>query len=747
MVAHNPLHGSGRAALLHPALALGNNAKALPGIRMTNVSLRDPASHSALHLSPGDTGFLATALKHPPPEPSHGHAKVTDRHRIHRHRVIAHISENHRAHILPHCGNRRVHASPEFGFDFLEFALPSLAHRLPQHHKSSLTGLRAAVSETQKVKGLGFSFASALPVLFCMPAKLDQARLLGMKFQSKAPKPLHKLAQKSLPVLSVLKSNNEVIGKPHHNHISLCLKFSPLLYPQIKHIVQIEVGQKRTDASALYRPHLSVDVLALLQHSHLEPLLDQPYDAPIRHAVLDKFHQPSVVESVKETADVGIEHPVHLSLRNPNAERIQRLMRTSCWSKTVGKSHKVLFVKSTKHFGRGALNNFIFQHEHSERTKLLWLASLGNIGPTHRLRSVRSSFDLLRKGQKSSLKPLLVLPPRCAVDAWGCLSLQSKVGPPKSLNVVNMMQQSREPLPSIPPCCLTYPLKRAGHAHPALSPEHVTLGRPPLGQPPSLHRLLSFRLGLVRRLRRYYGSVRLPVAVHHRGASLDFPMRSVLPTDRHGISRLPLKVLACMHRVLDRARSKSISRYRRFQSCLPLRSRASAPRSGHRLRDGGSISRLNTWPARTPVNASPSSLQTKVHDSETVWIATPSLYETFIHNTLPTFTGASDGLNDLKIEGIRREQLFRRKLLLGQSLLVEVGRQRLDYMAILFQTVAPRIVAKDLLLLFHRPTEPRQADFIRRQILQSGVGIFFGPLKCLEQAARDPRMLLPHVLS
>jgi hypothetical protein len=29
-----------------------------------------------------------------------------------------------------------------------------------------------------------------------------------------------------------------------------------------------------------------------------------------------------------------------------------------------------------------------------------------------------------------------------------------------------------------------------------------------------------------------------------------------------------------------------------------------------------------------------------VHDSESVWLATPSPYETFIHNTLPTFTGA-----------------------------------------------------------------------------------------------------------
>jgi hypothetical protein len=29
-----------------------------------------------------------------------------------------------------------------------------------------------------------------------------------------------------------------------------------------------------------------------------------------------------------------------------------------------------------------------------------------------------------------------------------------------------------------------------------------------------------------------------------------------------------------------------------------------------------------------------------MHDSEPVWVASPSPYETFIHNTLPVFTGA-----------------------------------------------------------------------------------------------------------
>ena len=208
-----------------------------------------------------------------------------------------------------------------------------------------------------------------------------------------------------------------------------------------------------------------------------------------------------------------------------------------------------------------------------------------------------------------------------------------------------MVQQKMRMIPSLTPSpagCLTYSLKRAGQDLPALSPGPVTLKCLPLGQSPFLHYLRSPSGGFVRQLPRSYETVRLPVPVHHRLASLDFPTRSVISslTDKHGISRLPFKVLACMLRVLDRAGSKGVSRLRRLQFCLPLSSRASAPRSGHRLRDGGSISRLHTWPARSPVNASLAPLRTKMHDSESVWVANPSLHETFIHNTLPALTGA-----------------------------------------------------------------------------------------------------------
>src|SRR6201984_1110421 len=49
MIAHNPLHGSGQAALPHPALALGQDAHAMQGIGMTDDRRRQPASDEAPH--------------------------------------------------------------------------------------------------------------------------------------------------------------------------------------------------------------------------------------------------------------------------------------------------------------------------------------------------------------------------------------------------------------------------------------------------------------------------------------------------------------------------------------------------------------------------------------------------------------------------------------------------------------------------------------------------------------------------
>jgi hypothetical protein len=64
---------------------------------------------------------------------------------------------------------------------------------------------------------------------------------------------------------------------------------------------------------------------------------------------------------------------------------------------------------------------------------------------------------------------------------------------------------------------------------------------------PTAHRCRS--LGVVRRFRRFYGTVRLPASVGHRRASFDFPIQPAVLSwaGGRGVSRFPHKVLAYLH--------------------------------------------------------------------------------------------------------------------------------------------------------------------------------------------------------
>jgi hypothetical protein len=138
----------------------------------------------------------------------------------------------------------------------------------------------------------------------------------------------------------------------------------------------------------------------------------------------------------------------------------------------------------------------------------------------------------------------------------------------------------------------------------------------------------------VHRLRWYYAAVRLPASVHHRRTSLDFSMRSQhAGWEERRISRFSRKLLPCMPGVSDRAGYHRASPNRHTGCCLPPASTESASRV--RL-----LSRLNTLPALSPVNASPSPLRAPPHDSGSLWLASPLTYDSFIHYNLPVYPGA-----------------------------------------------------------------------------------------------------------
>src|SRR2546429_7389276 len=74
---------------------------------------------------------------------------------------------------------------------------------------------------------------------------------------------------------------------------------------------------------------------------------------------------------------------------------------------------------------------------------------------------------------------------------------------------------------------LTYAIQLTGHDTPVLSPVRVSLDLVPFDQSPSLHPLRDGWLSrLVRELRGYYDSVRLPMFVHRQITSLDLLTRS-----------------------------------------------------------------------------------------------------------------------------------------------------------------------------------------------------------------------------
>src|SRR6266853_92541 len=181
----------------------------------------------------------------------------------------------------------------------------------------------------------------------------------------------------------------------------------------------------------------------------------------------------------------------------------------------------------------------------------------------------------------------------------------------------------------------SYLLQRIGCVLPARSPGRVLLWQVPFGQTLSLHPLRDRLPGLVRGLLRYYWSVRLPRSVRHRRASLDFPMRpeATAALGGRGISRFPCEVFPYVLGVSDRAGLWYTSRYRCTRWSLPHTPTASASRSE-------CLSRLNTRPARSPVNASTPPSRAAPHDSGPMWVATPLSYYFFIHYTSPVLTGA-----------------------------------------------------------------------------------------------------------
>src|SRR5437667_12051237 len=92
MIAHDPLHRSGRAALPHPAPALGKYAQSHEGIRMADTRNRKPPGDQSRHSVPGQMVSLAATAQHRPPQVTYSLAEGKQGRAIHRYAVVASVA-------------------------------------------------------------------------------------------------------------------------------------------------------------------------------------------------------------------------------------------------------------------------------------------------------------------------------------------------------------------------------------------------------------------------------------------------------------------------------------------------------------------------------------------------------------------------------------------------------------------------------------------------------------------------------
>src|SRR5712692_3748679 len=183
--------------------------------------------------------------------------------------------------------------------------------------------------------------------------------------------------------------------------------------------------------------------------------------------------------------------------------------------------------------------------------------------------------------------------------------------------------------------CFTHIEQVARRAGPALRPGRGRLPDVLLGRSPSLYTLRRWLSTVVRALRRYYATVRLPIDVR-----VGLLAQGLLQPARHTFHdgrRWGLPVLA--RGVSIHAWGLRLRGVRRMLAIAHPSVLPSAMRN-----DVGTpvaiISQLNTQPACAPVNASPTALQLPTHDSGSGWLATPFLCDSFIHNSTPVYPGA-----------------------------------------------------------------------------------------------------------
>ena len=135
----------------------------------------------------------------------------------------------------------------ELYLQLFKFSPYPLADAVAKNDELSVFGLTAYVGETEKIESLRFTFALVFAIPGRKPTELDQPRFILIQFQVEFQQSFPKINLEPFSVPTVLKADHKVIAVPDDDNVTTGKLVSPLVRPQIKHIMKIYIGQQGAD--------------------------------------------------------------------------------------------------------------------------------------------------------------------------------------------------------------------------------------------------------------------------------------------------------------------------------------------------------------------------------------------------------------------------------------------------------------------------------------------------------------------
>lgn len=138
-------------------------------------------------------------------------------------------------------GQRRVHHSPYFRAQRLEISYKTFALWFAVHHETPVSRTSAIMRKAEKGKRFGTLSITLVPSHSRESAKLDPPRFRLVQHQAKYSKARCEFCSHQPRITSLLESYHEIVGVTHNNCAPRCRTTSPLVKPEIEHVMQEDV--------------------------------------------------------------------------------------------------------------------------------------------------------------------------------------------------------------------------------------------------------------------------------------------------------------------------------------------------------------------------------------------------------------------------------------------------------------------------------------------------------------------------